>query len=410
MNTRFQDTASAYRLHRAVTNEADAISAAIGQYVGDDLGLLRNRLRVLDAGTGDGRVLKGAVERLLRVHCHRPCEMVLKEYDFHHIEALLQTVAPLLHHYPGLTLYVTNRTFRQLRDFHHDVGPENTVCFDRIAGYRLLAMAGTASLLKQENSLRFSFPNLTRPISDGEAILSIAPLDDLWGGERALYSDHFLPAVPPALKALGDEIRAREIYDELAAARGASKQFTVTVTRQNNGVDIAEPRDCFWDLAIVSHAFNRDKDPGWICRNILSPLCQGLSIGGVLVNVHAVEGGQVSELRREIFGDEFSFRITPAELTDGLAALVDFEQFEILSCRQLIYQAQLTAGIFNSLEPWQRELALQEMAISAAYHLQVPDDAWIPQSEAIQKKIHELIKRDGGFEYALSLSGVKRRE
>ena len=51
MNTRFQDTASAYRLHRAVTNEADAISAAIGQYVGDDLGLLRNRLRVLDAGT-----------------------------------------------------------------------------------------------------------------------------------------------------------------------------------------------------------------------------------------------------------------------------------------------------------------------------------------------------------------------
>ena len=56
MNTRFQDTASAYRLHRAVTNEADAISAAIGQYVGDDLGLLRNRLRVLDAGTGDGRV------------------------------------------------------------------------------------------------------------------------------------------------------------------------------------------------------------------------------------------------------------------------------------------------------------------------------------------------------------------
>ena len=186
MNTRFQDTASAYRLHRAVTNEADAISAAIGQYVGDDLGLLRNRLRVLDAGTGDGRVLKGAVERLLRVHCHRPCEMVLKEYDFHHIEALLQTVAPLLHHYPGLTLYVTNRTFRQLRDFHHDVGPENTVCFDSIAGYRLLAMAGTASLLKQENSLRFSFPNLTRPISDGEAILSIAPLDDLWGGERAL--------------------------------------------------------------------------------------------------------------------------------------------------------------------------------------------------------------------------------
>ena len=37
MNMRFQDTASAYRLHRAVTNEADAISAAIGQYVGDDL-------------------------------------------------------------------------------------------------------------------------------------------------------------------------------------------------------------------------------------------------------------------------------------------------------------------------------------------------------------------------------------
>jgi hypothetical protein len=76
----------------------------------------------------------------------------------------------------------------------------------------------------------------------------------------------------------------------------------------------------------------------------------------------------------------------------------------------LIYQAQLTAGIFNSLEPWQRELALQEMAISAAYHLQVPDDAWVPQSEAIQKKIHELIKRDSGFEYALSISGVKRRE
>jgi len=78
MTTRFEDTASAYRLHRSLTNEAEAIAGAIGRYVAPDLGLTRNGLRVLDAGTGDGRVLRGVVEKLLPIHRYRSCEMVLK--------------------------------------------------------------------------------------------------------------------------------------------------------------------------------------------------------------------------------------------------------------------------------------------------------------------------------------------
>jgi hypothetical protein len=411
MPIRFQDTASAYRLHRAVTNEAEAISAAIGEYVAGDLGLARDHLRVIDAGTGDGRVLKGVVEKLLSDHHGRSCEIVLKEYDFHHIEALLQNVAPLLHRFPALTLYVTNRTFRQLTDFHRDLSRDNTVCFDDIAGYRLLAMAGTTALLNQDDSPRMSFPKLAGRISEASAEFTIPPLNDLWNGEQSLGSIDALPAVAPALRALGDEIRAREIYDELTAAGGAGKQFTVTIARQNGGAtDISGVGEYFCDLAIVSHAFNRDKDAGWVCRNILIPLCQGLSVGGVLVNVHAVDGGPVSELRQELFGDEFAFRAKPAELADTLANLLDLEQFEILPYRQVIYRSHLTAVLFDSLEPWQRELALQELAISAAYHLQIPSDAWLPKSDPMRGKIEQLLKRSDGWAYALAIAAVKRRE
>src|SRR5262245_425618 len=116
-DSRFQDSASAYRLHRSITNEAEAIATAIWRYVADELALIRSHLRVLDAGTGDGRVLKGVLDRTLQVHKGRRCEIVLKEYDFHHIEMLLQNIAPMLRACPQLTLFVTNRTFRQLQGF-----------------------------------------------------------------------------------------------------------------------------------------------------------------------------------------------------------------------------------------------------------------------------------------------------
>jgi hypothetical protein len=271
-----------------VTNEAEAISAAITHYVADEFALVRNRLRVLDAGTGDGRVLKGVIERLLQNHRGRDCEMVLKEHDFHHIEALLQNIAPMLRAFPQLALFVTNRTFRQLSGFPQDLCPENTVCFDEIAGYRMLAMAATASLISQDDSPLYSFPGIEKKRETRqETDFSFMPSSGLWNGEQMMIRREPSPLVEPALKALGDEIRAREIYDELAAAAGGQgKHFTVTVGRQERGAAIlAESRDFFWDLAIVSYAFKRDKDPGWICRNVLGPLCQGLSIGGVLVNV-----------------------------------------------------------------------------------------------------------------------------
>jgi len=411
MNTRFQDSASAYRLHRSVTNEAEAIAAAIWQYVVGTLGLVRDRLRLLDAGTGDGRVLKGVLEKALRSHKNRVCEVVLKEYDFHHIEVLLQHVAPMLRACPQLALFVTNRAFRQLQDFPADLDRENTVCFDDIAGYRLLAMTGTSSLLNQGDSLLHRFPQIEATLSSrSEPFSFIVPQSDRW---QAQYS-FLLPssaAVGPALQALGDEIRAREIYSGLAAVGGNRKHFTVTVVRQEHTLPVsALPREFFWDLAIVSHAFNRDKDPGWICRNILGPLCQGLSVGGVLVNVQATEGGQVSELKREIFGETFPFRASPHLLTKELEIMLDHEQFQLLPDQEVSYQGYLTAEGYARLEPWERELALQQMAISAAYHLQIPLEAWASHSAAIQAKIAAFLERDGVFSYTLRLVGVKRRE
>jgi hypothetical protein len=411
MSGRFQDTATAYRWHRAVTNEAETISTAVCEYAANDLRLTRHRLRVLDAGTGDGQVLKRIAEVLLRNHRDRPCVMLLKEYDFHHIEMLLQNIAPLLRRSPRLSLFVTNRLFRQLKDFAEDLSAENTVCFDDVAGYRLLAMRGTATLLSQEDSLRLSFPPLEKRSNRANEPIAVTPLLDLWDGERMILAGD-LSAAPatPALAALGDEIRAREIYDELTAAGGRGKQFTVTIARTDGGVVTASDVNEFvWDLAVVSHAFNRDKDPGWICRNILSPLCQGLAVGGVLVNVHAVDGGQVSELERVVFGDQFSFRASPAAIAEALQSILDIEEFELLPDRQVSYQALITAEIFSSLEPWERKLALHHLAISVAYHLQIPDDAWTPSSEAIETKIQELLERDGRLGYALSIGGVKRR-
>jgi hypothetical protein len=34
----------------------------------------------------------------------------------------------------------------------------------------------------------------------------------------------------------------------------------------------------------------------------------------------------------------------------------------------------MTADMFARLEPWERELALHQLAISAAYHLQLPGE------------------------------------
>ena len=411
MNARFQDTAAAYRLHRAVTNEAEAISTAVCEYAADDLRLTRNLLGVLDAGTGDGQVLRGIAEYLLRHHRDRPCAMLLKEYDFHHIEALLQNIAPLLRRSPRLSLFVTNRVFRQLKDFSDDLCAENTVCFDDIAGYRLLAMGGTAMLLSQDDSLRFSFPPLESRINEASAEISFTPLTHLWNGERTLLvGDSPAVAAAPVLVALGDEIRAREIYDELAAAGGEGKHFTVTIARRDDGALASSGLDeFFWDLGIVSHAFNRDKDPGWVCRNILIPLCEGLAVGGVLVNVHAADGGQVTEVKEEIFGGQFRFSTSPEGLAGALKFALDPEQFQLLPCRQVLYESQITGEILASLEPWQRQLALHRLAISVTYHLQLPEDTWIPRNDAIQAKIQQLLERDGRLKYALSITGIKRR-
>ncbi len=337
MNTRFQDSASAYRLHRSVTNEAEAIAAAIWRSVAGELELIRSRLRVLDAGTGDGQVLKGVLARILPAHKNRACEVVLKEYDFHHIEVLLQKRAE-------------------------------------------------------------AFP-FTIPESDhGDARRSF------------LLSDPSL-AAGAALQALGDEIRAREIYGELAAVGGEGKHFTVTVARQENVPLVStSPQEFFWDLAIVSHAFNRDKEPGWICRNILSPLCQGLAVGGVLVNVHATDRGQLSELKQEIVDAAFPFQASPQALIGEMEATLDRQQFQLLPCQECCYRGHIDAKGFASLEPWARELALQQMAVSVAYHLQIPEEAWVPHSGAMQKKIRQLLERDGVLSYALSIVRVKRRE
>ena len=411
MNTRFQDTATAYRMHRAVTNEAEAISTAVCEYADADLRLTRNHLRVLDGGTGDGQVLKGIAEYLLPYHRGRPCEMLLKEYDFHHIETLLQNIASLLRRSPRLSLFVTNRVFRQLKEFPADLCSTNTVCFDDIAGYRLLAMAGTAAVLGQDDSPRLSFLRPDGQIRQESEANPVMPLNDLWRGERALLSGAFSAASVPALTALGDEIRAREIFDELAAAGGKSKHFTVTVTRQDGGVvDGGEIGEFFWDLAIVSHAFNRDKQPSWVCRNILLPLADGLSVGGVLINVHAVAGGQASEIKETIFGDQFSFHTSPDGLVGELESALDPDRFQLLPHRQVSYRSQITGELFSSMEPWERKLMLNQLAISVAYHLQIPDDAWGPYSDAIEAKIQQLLERDGRLEYALSIAGVKRWE
>jgi hypothetical protein len=53
---------------------------------------------------------------------------------------------------------------------------------------------------------------------------------------------------------------------------------------------------------------------------------------------------------------------------------------------------------------------LNQLAISVAYHLQIPDDAWVPYSDGIEAKIQQLLERNGRLEYALSIAGVKRRE
>jgi hypothetical protein len=409
MIERFHDTASAYRLHRAVTNEAEAISTAVWEYTANDLRLIRPRLRVLDAGTGDGRVLTGLTSYLFRHHQGRPCEMLLKEYDFHHIETLLQNMAPLLRLSPRLSLFVTNRAFRQLKDFPADLCAENTVCFDDVAGYRLQAMGGAAALLNQDHGVPSAFAALEKPTDRKRSDVFLAPLADLWNGERMLVAPESVTAAA-ALVALGDEIRAREIYDELAAVGGRGKHFTVKVVRQDGGGALpAMVDEFFWDLAIVSHAFNRDKDPSWVCRNILVPLCAGLAVGGVLVNVHAVDGGQLSELRHEVFGDEYSFCTTPSALGATLEAALDAEQFQLLPATTIVYRSRLTAELFASLELWERQFALNRLAVSVTYHLQIPDAAWADLGDPIKEKIREFLQRDGQLEYALSIIGVKRR-
>jgi hypothetical protein len=413
MASRFQDSASAYRLHRSVTNEAEAIAAAIWRCVVDEVQLIRSRLRLLDAGTGDGRVLKGVLEKALAAHRGRPCEVVLKEYDFQHIEVLLQNVAPMLRAFPHLALYVTNRAFRELQNFPADLSTENTVCFDDVAGYRLLGIVGTSSILSQHDALFHAFPQLedVPRRQKPEAFSFLFPRNDLWSAEQALLLHDAFNTDAPALKVLGDEIRAREIYDELAAAGGGGKHFTVTVARQENAPPtFLPPQEFFWDVAIVSHAFNRDREPAWICRNILGPLCLGLSVGGMLVNVHATDKGQAGELKQAIFGAAFPFRAPPQALADILAATLDGEKFHILFSQEFSYQVHMTAEMFAHLEPWERELALHQIAISAAYHLQIPEEARPPHSRALETKIQELLARDGTLSYSLSLVGIKRQE
>ena len=182
----------------------------------------------------------------------------------------------------------------------------------------------------------------------------------------------------------------------------------MTVTRQDSTRGASSMGEFYWDLAIVSHAFNRDKDSGWICRNILHPLCQGLAVGGVLVNVHAIDGNQVSELRQELFADQFSFKASPAAIAESLASSLDAEDFEFLPETVIPYRSHLTADALASLEPWQRRLALEELAVSFAYHLQLPDAAWRHRSETIEAGIEKVLHRDGRLEYALSIAGVKR--
>jgi hypothetical protein len=412
MDQRFHDSASAYRLHRSVTNEAEAIAAAIWRYVANAFSLVRSHLRLLDAGTGDGQVLKGVLEKILQAHNHRSCEVVLKEYDFHHIEVLLQNVAPMLQAFPRLALFVTNRRFRDLQRFPADLCEENTVCFDDVAGYRMLAMLGTSSILSQDDSPLHALPQLSEQQQRGaESFPFPLPQSQLWNAEQASFLHESFDAAEPALKALGDEIRAREIYDELAAVGGEGTHFTVTVTRQENAPPpFLPPREFFWDLAIVSHAFNRDKDPTWICQHILNPLCQGLSVGGMLVNVHATDDGQLGELKREIFADAFPFRVFPPVLVSAMQAVLDGEAFQVLPSQEFVYHGHVTTETFARLELWERELVLQQMATSVAYHLQIPDDAWSPYREALQAKIHELLERDGRLSYGLSIVGVKRRE
>lgn len=410
MSERFHDTATAYQLHRAVTDEAQAISTAVCEYAAAELRLTRHRLRVVDAGTGDGQVLKSIAEELLQYHRARPCEMLLKEYDFHHIEMLLQNIAPLLRRSPRLTLFVTNRAFRQLKHFADDLCVENTVCFDDMAGYRLLTMVGTARHLGQDEVLRAPFPPAARDDHRASRETPFSPLNDLRNDERLLFLADSRPAVKdPALAALGDEIRAREIYAELAAA-GRGKHFTVTITRRDGDfAACGNGGEFFSDLTIVSHAFNRDKDPGWVCRNILLPLCDGLAIGGVLVNVHAVENGQLAELKGAVFGDRFPFNTGPDALAQTLRSGLDPEQYELLSSRRVSYRSHIKAALFHSLEAWQQDLTLERLATSVAYHLQIPGEAWMPLMEPIQAKIRHLLDRDGQLEYELNLVGAKRR-
>jgi hypothetical protein len=411
MEQRFQDSASAYRLHRAITNEAEAIATAIWHYGEDSFRLVRSQLRLLDAGTGDGQVLKGVLEQALRAHHRRSCTVVLKEYDFQHIEVLLQNVAPILQAFPQLALFVTNRRFRDLQGFPADLCRDNTVCFDDVAGYRLLARLATSSLLSQDDSLLHTFPQLTEPQPGSEAFALSLPQRHLWNAEHALLLPDALDATSPALKALGDEIRAREIYDELQTVGGQGGHFTVAITRQEQAATaFLPPREFFWDLAIVSHAFNRDKDPVWICRNILRPLAQGLSVGGILANVHAIDRGQMGELQREIFADAFPFRVLPQALTEAMQATLDQDEFALMPAQEFAYHGQVTAAQFATLEAWEQERVLEQLVISVTYHLQIPDEAWEPYRDAIRKKICALLERDGKLTYFLSLVGIKRRQ
>ena len=408
---RFQDTASAYRLHRGITNEAQAISAQINRCAAGDLELHRDRIRVLDAGTGDGWVLKGVLETLLPCHRGCPFDVVLKEYDFHHIEILLQNVAPMLRCWPQLALFVTNRVFRRLQGFPEDLCLENTVSFDDVAGYRLQAMAGTASLLHQENSPLHSFPQLEAPLSKatGKAGNSFMPFSELWDTASVLLLNEPFGTIKAGLISLGDEIRAREIYDELAATGVRDKHFTLTVARQErHGFGFTELSEFFWDLAIVSHAFNRDKDPAWICKYILSPLAGGLATGGILVNIQATDGGHMGEIKREIFNDSFSFNATPRRLVEALESGLDSEEFHLMAPQEFAYHGLITSEVFASLEPWERALALHRMAISVAYHLQIPEEVWLSNGPALERKIQQLLERDGELKYVLAVTGIKR--